>query len=82
MEQNSTAPRPHESLEIQLELSIHGGILEIAQYPGLEPEFFLRFSKGWMLPRCNGVIIQHGAGNIATRPLFLSCPLSNVRCMT
>jgi len=52
--------------------------LEIAQYPGLEPEFFVRLLRPLNQsggPQCNGVIIQTlGAGNIATRDPYSFLP--------
>lgn len=52
--------------------------MEIAQYPGLEPEFFVRLLRPLNQsggPQCNGVIIQTlGAGNIATRDPYSFLP--------
>jgi len=71
-------PAPHPGVDIQLQNEFQTGVLEIAQYPGLEPEFFtslLRPLNQGDGPRCNGVIIQTlGAGNIATRDPYSFLP--------
>ncbi len=64
-------PHPPKDSDIDLQASFATGILEIAQYPGLEPEFFSAMLEPVLaerLPKCNGIILQTlGAGNVPNR---------------
>lgn len=64
--------------DFKLRAAFAKGILQVSQYPGLEPEFFNSHllppgEKG--LPSCKGIIIQTlGAGNVANRDPYNFIP--------